>query len=77
MLARGSERGAPCGIADQHFHHPGKRHRVSRRDEQPGHPLLDQLWNPRHVGCDAGEPLALRLNQNVGKTVAVAVLCHL
>ncbi len=63
----------PGGIADQARERRGKRQGVAGRHQKPGRAMLDQLGNCRKIGGNAGERLALRLDEHVRQPVPVAV----
>ena len=71
-----AERAAPRRLTDQHFE--GLRQLLRRfgLDQQAGDAVIDQFGNAGHARGDAGEALALRLDEHVRQPVAVAVARH-
>src|SRR5579885_2924955 len=73
-LAGGTEARALLRMPDQPLERGRQRARVARRYEQTGDLRLDQFRDPRQIGRDRGEALALRLHQHVGQSIAIAIL---
>src|SRR5215467_906057 len=72
-LARSAKPSALLGIADQTLQFSGKRTRIVWRNEQSGDFRFDQLRDCRYACRNTGKPLALRLDQHIWQSVAVAV----
>ena len=61
-------------VVDEARQRIGERGGRSRRHEDAGRAVVDQLRNARHARRQACELLALRFEQNVGQAVAVSVV---
>jgi hypothetical protein len=73
LAARLAQASAQRGIGDQPGQRIGEGRDGPRLDQEPGDAVLDQLRYAGNAGRHAGELLALRLQQDIGEPVAVAV----